>query len=336
MYQILSSYHLDGYLESCIGGRSENQDACGFSDTPVGALIVVCDGMGGMNGGSVASSTAVKTIVTLISNATGQEDPISLIRSAVTAANKAILEAGNSDPNLAGMGTTLVLALINKDCAYLTSIGDSRIYQIRSQKKVFRTEDDSIVFQLVKSKALTEEEARTSSSSNIITKALGISEDLEFDVISLPYDKKDRFLLCTDGFWGSMPETELLQLIYKKGDLSKNIEYAFSVVEENGKKNNPDHFDNYTAAVFDVGEYSKKRSVMEKKLKILSLVLFILLLLSLAFSYCLYRSSRPVQDEQTQESALSDRPDSVAVSMMSSSEDASMKTEDLSDKREQK
>ena len=305
MYQIQSSFHLHGFLETRIGGRPENQDACGFSDTPVGALIVVCDGMGGMNGGSIASSTAIQTIFSIFSEATENEDPDELIKTSVTEANKAIFETGKDDPNLTGMGTTLVLILIDGDCARVVSIGDSRLYQLRSKQTVFRTDDDSVVGQLVKSGAITEEEARVSDTSNIITKALGVSEEVEFDIQSLPYDKKDRFLLCSDGFWGSMPEKEILRILEQKDDLNLVFERAMNKVEKIGQKTNPDHFDNYTAAVFDVGKYSKKRSAMEKKLKILSFVLSVLLLLSLCFSFYLYRSAHPskksLQDENLTE-----------------------------------
>ena len=306
MYQIQSSFHLDGYLETCIGGRSENQDACGFSDTPVGALIVVCDGMGGANGGSIASSMAVRMIFSHFSEASEQDDPVELIKTSVIEANKAILETGNSDPNLTGMGTTLVLTLVNEHCAYVVSIGDSRIYQLRTKKAVFRSEDDSVVFQLVKSGAITEEEARVSDSSNIITKALGISEDVEFDVLMLPYDKKDRFVMCSDGFWGSMPEKEILRMLGQKDDLSRLFKRVLNKVEIIGQKTHPDHFDNYTAAIFVVGRYSKNRSIMEKKLKILSLVLSLLLLLSLAFSFYLYRSTRMMKASQQKEQILSE------------------------------
>ena len=314
MYQIQSSFHLDGCLESRIGGRPENQDACGFSDTPVGALVVVCDGMGGVNGGSIASSLAVRTIVSNFSEATGQEDPVELIKTSVTEANKAIWDAGNSDPEVAGMGTTLVMTLVNKDCAYVVSIGDSRIYQLRSKQTVFRSEDDSVVFQLVKSGAITEEEARVSDSSNIITKALGISEDIEFEVLSLPYDKKDRFVLCTDGFWGCMPEKEMLRMLEQRDDLSRLFKRTLDKVELIGKKTNPDHFDNYTAAIFDIGKYSKNRSVMEKKLKILSLILAILLLMSLAFSFYLYRSIHPKEADPQEQIENGVEPDSTEVS----------------------
>ncbi len=304
MYQIQSSFHLDGYLETCIGGRSENQDACGFSDTPVGALIVVCDGMGGANGGSIASSMAVRTIISHFSEASGQDDPVELIKTSVTEANKSIFETGNSDPNLAGMGTTLVLTLVNGDYAYVVSIGDSRIYQLRSKQTVFRTEDDSVVFQLVKSGAITEEEARVSDTSNIITKALGIAENIEFEVQALTYDKNDRFVMCSDGFWGCMPERELLRMLELKDDLSRLFKRTLNKVEIIGQKTNPDHFDNFTAAIFIIGKYSKKRSIMEKKLKFLSLVLAFLLLLSLAFSFYLYRSYRAVKEPQQKEQSL--------------------------------
>lgn len=317
MYQIRSSFHLDGYLESRIGGRAENQDACGFSDTPVGALVVVCDGMGGMQGGSVASSVAVKTIISCFSDVTKEDDPLELIKTAVSSANTAILEAASADPNLEGMGTTLVLVLINEDCAYVVSIGDSRVYQLRSKKKVFRTEDDSVVFQLVKTKTITEEEARTSKSSNIITKALGISKDLEYDIHPLSYRKRDRFVLCTDGYWNSMPEAELLQMINRKGELSRLFESALNKVEKIGKENNPDCFDNYTAAVFDVGVNSKKSASNSIKRIVISVICCILLLLSLLFSFYLYRSRTQgniIDDAQDQVEKVADIKDTVATS----------------------
>ena len=296
MHQIQSRFHLGGYLESRIGGRPENQDACGFSDTPFGALIIVCDGMGGMNGGSTASHLAVKTIIDYISSVSESDDPAEMIKDAVKLANKKILEAGSEDPELQGMGTTLTLVLLNDKCAFATHVGDSRIYQLRSGKKVFRTFDDSMVFQLVKSGAITEEDARVADNSNIITKALGISSELDFEVVCLTYDKGDRFVLCSDGFWGPLPEQDFLSLLdNSKDDLELVLERAFNRVETAAKEWRPTHYDNLTAAVFDVQNNSIIRTKMEKRFKFLSGVLSLLLLLSLGYILFSYRSVNRIE-----------------------------------------
>ena len=281
MYQIQSTFPLEGYLETRIGGRPENQDSCGFSDTPLGALVVVCDGMGGMNGGSTASSLAVQVIIETLSAAGPDDDPSEVIRKSVLSANSAIIKTGEEKPELKGMGTTMTLLLLRDDCAYIAYVGDSRVYQLRSGKKLFRTFDDSVVFQLVRSGALTEEEARVAGNSNIITKALGIGEELEFDVARVTYDKDDRFLLCSDGFWGPLPEPRLLGLLGKKDELSLTFERCLNKVEVAARESRPTHYDNLTAAVIDVKQYSKQRSKMEKKLKITTVCLAVLLLVSL-------------------------------------------------------
>lgn len=281
MYQIQSTYNLEGFLETRIGGRAENQDSCGFSDTPIGALIVVCDGMGGMNGGSMASSLAVQTIIDIVSSSRAESDPVEVISEAIEKANSAIFQTGQNTPSLLGMGTTLTLLLINDYCAYVSYVGDSRVYQLRAGKKIFRTFDDSVVFQLVRSGAISEEEARVAGNSNVITKALGIKETVDFEVKQLPYDIKDRFLLCTDGFWGTLPEDRLLSFIGQKDEISIVLERTFNKVENAGKDTHPNHYDNLTAAFLEVNRQSKLRSTMERKYKLLSCCLAILLVVSL-------------------------------------------------------
>ena len=295
MHQIQSRFPLEGYLETRIGGRPENQDACGFSDTPLGALALVCDGMGGMNGGSTASHMAVKTIIDYLLSSSESEVPEDTIRNAVNEANTRILEAGINNPDLQGMGTTLTLVLVNKRAAYITHVGDSRVYQLRAGKKVYRTFDDSVVFQLVKTGAITEEEARVADNSNIITKALGISTELEIEVATVPYDKGDRFVLCTDGFWGPLPEPDFIRLFGTKDkDLALCLEHAFNRVEGVAKEWRPTHYDNLTAAVFDLECYSIIRSRMEKRLRILSGVLSLLLCISIGLCFYSYRSGNTI------------------------------------------
>ena len=306
MYQIQSTFRLTGYLDTRIGGRAENQDSCGFSDTPLGALTVVCDGMGGMNGGSTASSLAVQTLIQVISSAEEGAAPVETILRAVAEANGSIIETGRSNPDLQGMGTTMTLLLLRPECAYVCYVGDSRVYQIRAGKKIFRTFDDSVVFRLVESGAITEEEARVAGNSNIITKALGIAETVECSVECLPYDKNDRFVLCTDGFWGPLPEPRLLELIGKReDDLDIVFERTLNKVESAAKEWHPNHYDNLTAAVIDVKQNSKKRSPMERKLKWTTICLSVLLLLSLGMLIPAYLRGNIIEQAIRSQSAAS-------------------------------
>ena len=278
MYQLESRYSIVGFAESLIGGRSENQDSCGFCDTPVGALAIVCDGMGGHNGGSTASSLAVQEIVKSFLSATSDQKEEDIIREAITHANKVIINVGAANPDLAGMGTTVTLLLVNDTAAYISHLGDSRVYQIRDGKKVFRTFDHSMVFNLVANGSITEEEARLSPNSNIITAALGIRDHVDVEVAKLAYDKKDRFLLCTDGFWNSVPETKLLKLIRKGKDVSAVLGRAISHIELIAKTEKPNSYDNLTAILVDVNKSSIFRNKMEKRYKWISIILSLLLL----------------------------------------------------------
>ena len=234
-----------GFAESRIGGRPENQDSYGFKETRLGFLLTVCDGMGGGPGGKTASSIAVQEIITGIDEANDDEEVSNIIIKAVRRANMAILEAGNENSVLKGMGSTATVLLLSDKSAFLAHVGDSRIYQIRGGKKVFRTFDHSMVFELVKQKVITEEQARLSAQSNVITRALGMQPDLEVDVVEVPYLKGDRFVLCSDGIHGSMPEKELLKMVAnKKTALGAVIDDIATYVDNMGRSNGGGH-DNY-------------------------------------------------------------------------------------------
>ena len=234
--------------------------------------------MGALNGGSVASSLAVKTIIEDVSSAEEGGSPAEILKNAIIHANDAILDMAAEDPELTGMGTTVTAAIINDRCVTVTYLGDSRIYQLRGKKKVFRTFDHSVVFQSVAMGIITEEQARLSSQSNIITKALGIRRDIELEMYELPYLAGDRFILCTDGFWGAMPEKDFIGLM-AKGKVCPTLEKTAAYIDHLGACHGG-HHDNLTAAMFDVKQESKKRVKMSTRVKILVAVLALLLLAS--------------------------------------------------------
>lgn len=287
-------------MASRIGGRSENQDSCGYADTPIGLLVVVCDGMGGMRGGSTASSLAVSVVINDVKEFALNAKPDEVLRDAVLHANKEVIQTGLNDPALLGMGTTLTAALFCEECVYLTYVGDSRIYQLRGSEKVYRTFDHSMVFQMVKGGHITEEQARNASNSNVILKALGVTEELDVEVTKHSYDKGDRFILCTDGFWGNMPESDFLKYVTKKGEQAIIIERAFGKIERAGAESKQGNHDNLTCAVFDTLCYSKFRTKMEKKLKIASIALAVLLLASVGLNVVQNLRHSDYQDQTTQ------------------------------------
>lgn len=273
-----------GFAESRIGGRSENQDSYGSAETPYGFVVTVCDGMGGGPGGKTASSIAVKEIILGIKDGNPDDTAVNIVIKAIRRANLAIIEAGKETPALKGMGSTCTILLISNESAIIAHVGDSRVYQLRGKSKIFRTFDHSMVFDLVKQKVITEEQARLSAQSNVITRALGIKPDIEVDVIELPFDTGDRFLLTTDGIHGAISESELIEMASdKKHALGIVTDEIATTIDGKGRNEGGGH-DNLTLAIIETKTNSKLRSKMNKKTKLLLGAVSLICLLSLVFN----------------------------------------------------
>ena len=313
MEYIKLKFPLKGVIESRIGGRDENQDSYGYRNVPMGAAVVVCDGMGGAQGGKYASMIAVNAILDYLSQQDENGDTGKALYEAISYANMAIIQTGMENPSLYGMGTTVTALILNKQCATVAYVGDSRIYQLRGKNKVFRTTDHSMVFEMVKGGVMTEEQARCSNQSNVILKALGINTEVEADIYKLPYLENDRFILCSDGFWGAMPEPEFLKLVSKKEYLGYLIEAAANKVDNVGNAKGG-HHDNLTAAIIDVKCNSKMRVKMRKVVKILLCVLSALLCISIAFNvYCGCKLSQKKQEAPKTEQTVDDSKENKDV-----------------------
>lgn len=282
--QLNTPDYLVGFAESRIGGRSENQDSYGSDVTPYGFVVTVCDGMGGGPGGKTASSIAVNEIINGIKEGNPDDTASNIVIKAIRRANLAIIEAGQITPSLKGMGSTCTVLLINETSAVVAHVGDSRVYQLRGRTKIFRTFDHSMVFDLVKQKVITEEQARLSAQSNVITRALGIKPDIEVDITELSYDCGDRFLLTTDGIHGAVTETELLEKASdKKHALGTVTDEIATTIDGKGRNEGGGH-DNLTLAIIETKTNSKLRSKMNKKTKFLLGAVSSLFLLSLVFN----------------------------------------------------
>lgn len=275
---------ISGATSTRIGGRAENQDSVAFADTPFGFLVTVCDGMGGGPGGALASQIACREIIAGVKEGSSEDTRPNIIRKAIRRANNAIIEVGMKQPHLHGMGSTCTVLLINPNSAIEAHVGDSRIYLLRGKSKKWRTFDHSMVFGLVKQGVITEEQARLSAESNIITRALGIKLDVEIDCGELPFERGDRFVLTTDGIHGSMPEKDLIAIIANRQKPDQMlVEDLADTVDKFGNDRGGRH-DNHTIAIIDLKRDSKIKEKMNRRTKQILIVMAILLAVSLVFN----------------------------------------------------
>ena len=270
--------------DSKTGGRNENQDSYGACDTIYGSLVIVCDGMGGGPGGKTASTLAVQAIKYAITEIRHEnETRAEILHYAINYANNLLLDKQAEFPELRGMGTTCAVLLINKDSAIIAHVGDSRVYRIRDKQKSFRTKDHSKVGEMVRRGLLTEEQARLSAESNIITKALGRSNVSEPEIEEIGFEKGDRFVLCSDGIWGTMPEAELIKRCSEKKSAEALVETITIYVDTLGSSQGG-HHDNLTLAILEPSIDSKYKEPMNKKAKRIIYALTAVCLLSILFN----------------------------------------------------
>lgn len=314
MMQIKTLTPFAGFVDSRIGGRTENQDTCGYVDTPFGLLVVVCDGMGGGPGGKLASSLAVDVIIQVVRTYDPSASGAEVLQNAIKIANQTLCKKIQEKPALKGMGTTAAVLLINEYSAIVAHAGDSRIYQFRRGEKKYRTFDHSMVFELVKNGTLTEEQARLSTQSNVITRALGTCLDIEAEINELPYEKGDRFMLCTDGIWGMLQEKELVKIIAKTKSPGGAVESLVIQVDEKGFSNGGNH-DNLTVALIETRSNSILKEKMSTRVKNIILALAIICCLSLIGNVIQFVSVPDVPVQQ-QENTNMEQLDSLVDARM--------------------
>ncbi len=222
--------------------RRTNQDSYAVGELPGGVVwAVVCDGMGGANGGNIASATAVKTVQEQIAAAyrpgMGAASIGNLLRSVTAAANMNVFDMASSVEALSGMGTTIVVALVAEGVAYFVHAGDSRAYHVSAGGLRQITRDHSIVQNLVEQGQLTEQEAREHPRRNVITRALGVAEQLEVEYNELPIEPGDSLLLCTDGLSAYVEAAEI-ERVMKNAPFAESAEQLVALANKNGGGDN--------------------------------------------------------------------------------------------------
>lgn len=197
--------------------RESNQDCFAVSvDGAQPVWAVVCDGMGGANGGYYASNTAVGAFshgMDISFEGLKSKQIENVMCEAVKNANQSVYKTSLEQPELSGMGTTLVAAVVLGDGAHIVHVGDSRAYLIGGDKISRLTTDHSVVQQLVELGQITEEEARVHPEKNMITRAVGVKEDVSADASSVKLRKNDAILLCSDGLSNLVEEEEMRDIV---------------------------------------------------------------------------------------------------------------------------
>lgn len=219
--------------------RSINEDAIGFIEIEHGYVFVVCDGMGGHEGGEIASKTAVRGIIEYLNINTIENASISL-HQAILYANQQVYTIAQNNPELRGMGTTAVVLLIYKDEIHTAHVGDSRIYVHDDNKLIQITKDHSVVQDMVDNGIILQEEAETHPRKNEITKALGIKESVSPTISSKPIKAKkgDRFIICSDGLSGMVNKIQLTSLLSQFTNPDECAEQLIKSAKEVGGDDN--------------------------------------------------------------------------------------------------
>ena len=204
--------------------RTNNEDSFGYWEPEddgqflrKGRVAVVADGMGGYEGGQEASRLAVETLVAVYRDF-GGDDPQEALVEALQAAHEQIRQYSFAHPELRGMGTTCTAAAIVQDALYYVHVGDTRLYLIRDGQITKVTRDHSYVGRLVEAGMISQEQAENHPQRNILTAALGTNPDLIMDSPGnpAPLRPEDVLLNCSDGLWGQVRDSEILDAVENK------------------------------------------------------------------------------------------------------------------------
>ena len=222
--------------------RHENQDTFAVEQGEKLLIAVVCDGMGGAEGGQIASSLAVETFM---------KETRALLRADMTAgqlrelasfcvakANTAVYQRALQEPAYQGMGTTLVSAVAGERDAVICNIGDSRAYLIHNGEMMRITHDHSVVQTLVENGDITAEEARTHPNRNLITRALGPDKTTLCDAFDVSFAHGDKILLCTDGLVVTATDEEICRIVCADKRAEEKLDDLIALAKAQGAPDN--------------------------------------------------------------------------------------------------
>lgn len=215
--------------------RTNNEDAIYINEQK--NLYLVADGMGGCNAGEVASSTAISAFVEAMENAENGET-LDKMMSAIAQCNKKVYQKSRENVEFLDMGTTLVAVTVENEKMFIVHVGDSRVYLFRENNLQQITTDHSYVMELVKIGGITREEAEVHPKRNIITRAIGIREEVEADTVIEDVKQGDKILLCTDGLSNMVSKGEMTKILIEQCSTEEKVKKLVVLANEKGGLDN--------------------------------------------------------------------------------------------------
>jgi protein phosphatase len=217
--------------------RRTNEDR--YALAPDLGLYLVADGMGGHTAGQVASEMAAEAALRAVQTLQGATASLSeKLRYAVTSANREIFQAGKEQPELTGMGTTLVVLLAGEGRAALAHVGDSRAYLMRGGGIRQLTDDHSVVGELLRRREISADAAREHPHRHVLTRALGVRPGVEPDLAELSPEAGDVFALCSDGLTAHLHDDEIADLITGVDEPQQAVDTLIDLANARGGEDN--------------------------------------------------------------------------------------------------
>lgn len=231
--------------------REINEDNCnvlaGYSGVPVS--FIIADGMGGHNSGEIASKMVVDFVSSYLLEFPGEfldeENIQDSIMEVIKMANSKVFTVSGEKEENAGMGTTLILAVMRNKKIFLGHVGDSRAYMIRENMIEQVTTDHSFIEELIRKGSINRKQAESHPSKHVITRAIGCGEEIEVDTYSCNIKEKDIFILCTDGLTNMLNDDEIYEIVKSTDDLDQICDLLVNKANEKGGE------DNITVIVFN-------------------------------------------------------------------------------------
>ncbi len=252
--------------------RAHNEDSVACE--PSCGLVVLTDGMGGYNAGEVASGIAVSVVSSEIRHyleearpedkdaASGEDVAVMLLKTNVQKANSSIFHAAHSQPQYAGMGTTIVSGLFYDNRVAVAHIGDSRMYRLRGEVFESITRDHSLLQEQIDSGMISKADARMSQNKNLVTRAVGIDAEVEAEVHVHEVKRGDIYLLCSDGLNDMVEDDDIADTVKMlKSNLPLLAKQLIQTANDNGGR------DNVSVILVKVkGDFAAPRGIYSKVL----------------------------------------------------------------------
>ena len=224
--------------------RKTNQDSICLDHSH--HFFAVADGMGGHNGGDIASQMSVKVMPEYFSQHINQ-DPQVLMKNTIQEVNRAILHKAEQEPELHGMGTTVSAIHFNGPQLVIGNVGDSRVYMVNNRYIYQMTRDHSFVQEKLNMGIYTREDAVRDPQKNVLVRSVGFESDLQVDVFNYRICKNDIFLICSDGLHGKVSDGDILHIVQRNipdpsrcqlEDLDRTVKELIQQANDNGGQDN--------------------------------------------------------------------------------------------------